>query len=266
MRRREFISLIGGTAVCVEVYMIERGGFMAALGQLIGLCAICLCIGQARAEQIIIGTGTFLNQKGDLLTNRHVIDGCKSLAIRPERNKVYYPARVFAESSKFDLAVIRETGYLPKSVTSLSVNSERYVYVPTPGMKLLYGGYDNPLDPSLGINISNGEAVEGGEGIYVSRMRSGASHGASGSGVFDNSGNMVGVVYSGYLDAYRHSTQETFYGYNVINFYNNNAVAEFLQKEFNIELFYMRDAPRVIKLEVVGKIFNSTALIVCDKN
>ncbi len=239
---------------------------MTAGLRLIRFFAICLYIGQARAEQIIIGTGTFLNQKGDLLTNRHVIDGCKSLAIRPERNKEFYPARVFAESSKFDLAVIRETGYLPKSVTSFSVNSERYVYVPTPGMKLLYGGYDNPLDPSLGINISNGEAIEGGEGIYVSRMRSGANHGASGSGVFDNSGNMVGVVYSGHLDFYRHATPEKFYGYNVINFYNNNAVAEFLQKEISVDLFYSIEAPPVMRLEVVGKIFNVTALIVCDKN
>ena len=246
--------------------MIERDGLMAALGQLFGLCAICLYIGPAQAENLLIGTGTFLNQKGDLVTNRHVIDGCKSLAIRPERNKEFYPARVIAESSKFDLAVIRETGYVPKSVISLSVNSERYVYVPTPGMKLLYGGYDNPLDPKLSIDISNGEAIEGGEGIYVSRMRSSANHGASGSGVFDNSGNMVGVVFSGYLDVYRHTTQENFYGYNVINFYNNNAVAEFLQKEFKIELFYMKDAPRVMKLEVVGKIFNSTSLIVCDKD
>jgi hypothetical protein len=235
---------------------------MAALGRLIGLCAVCLCIGQARAEQIIIGTGTFLNQKGDLLTNRHVIDGCKKLAIRPE-DKQIYPAQVFAQSSKFDLAVIRETGYVAKSVTTFSVNSEElYVRVPTPGMKLLFGGYDIKQNP-LNIDISNGEAIEGGEGIYVSRMRSGANRGASGSGVFDDTGNMFGVVYSGYLDVYQHTMPENFYGYNVTNFYNNNAVAEFLQKEFPIQIFYMRDPTRVTRMEVVGKIFNSTALVIC---
>jgi hypothetical protein len=160
------------------------------------------------------------------------------------------------------LAVIRETGYVTTDVTSFSVTSELYVRVPTPGMKLLYGGHDINQDP-LEIDISNGEAIEGDEGIYVSRMRSGANHGASGSGVFDETGNMLGVLYSGYLDDYRHTTPDNFYGYNIINFYNNNAVAEFLQKEFGIQVFYMTDAPRVTRLEVVGKIFNTTALIIC---
>jgi hypothetical protein len=226
---------------------------------------VCLSsVAQAHGE-IIIGTATFLNRNGDLLTNRHVIDGCRNIVIRTRDNAVY-PARVVAESSKFDLAAIHETGYVPDFVVSLSVNSERYVYIPTPGMRLIYGGFDyaNP-DPTMLVDISNGEAVAGGEGIYISLMRSGADHGSSGSGVFDDAGNMVGVIFSGYIDAYQQTTPENYYGYNLIMFYNNNAVTEFLQKELRIELAYSVDAPPVPRTAVMGQIFGSTALIVCEQ-
>jgi hypothetical protein len=231
---------------------------------IIGLFAVCLSWTQAQGETVVIGTATFLNKKGDLLTNRHVVDDCKNIVIRTRRN-MFYPARVAAESSKFDLAVINEAGYVPEFITPLSVNSEHYVYVPTPGMRLLYGGFDTDPDVNMIVDISNGDAVEGGEGLYVSRMRSGADHGSSGSGVFDSSGNMVGVIFSGYIDRYPHTTPENYYGYNVINFYNNNAVVEFLQKELSIELAYSVDAPPVPRIEVVGQIFGSTALVVCEQ-
>jgi serine protease Do len=232
---------------------------------LIALCAVCVSYNAQAQAQLVIGTATFLNKSGDLLTNRHVVDGCKSLAIRTRQNK-FYAARVVAQSSKFDLAVISETGFVPEATVSLSVNSQRYVYIPIPGMKLLYGGFDyaDP-DPTMPVDISNGEAVEGGEGLDVSRMRSGADHGSSGSGVFDDSGNMVGVIFSGYIDLYPTTTPENFYGYNVINFYNNNAVVEFLQKELSIELAYSEEAPPIPRIEAVGKTFASTALVVCQQ-
>lgn len=221
--------------------------------------AASLCVGQAWGDTLI-GTATFLNKNGDLLTNRHVVDGCKSLLVRSRDDKLY-EASIIAQSSKFDLAVI-ETSPVPEAQeVTLAVNAQRYVYIPTPGMKLLYGGFDTDPVPVPRVGISNGEAVGKDEGLYISRMRSGANHGASGSGVFDYSGNMVGVIFSGYINHYGHTTD--YYGDNLINFYNNNAVAEFLQKELSIELSYSVHPPTLSRLEVVGKIFNTTALVVC---
>jgi len=230
--------------------------------------SVCLlCAGQAQGERLL-GAATSLNNNGDLLTNRHVVDGCDSLAIRTQESPTPLAAQLIGKSRKFDLAVIRASGHKPTSVVWLSVSPQKYVYVPTPGMKLLYGGPDNAAGADMSVNIGNGQAAEGSKDIYVSWMRSDAGLEASGSGVFDHSGSMVGVLFSVAQNYYRRTARENFYGENLVRFYNNNnSVTEFLQKELSearVEIFYRTDPAPANGMVVKGQIFNATAFVICQ--
>jgi len=64
------------------------------------------------------GTGFFISSTGDLLTNRHVIEGAKSVEVVTE-NGTTYPARVVSEDSANDIAHLKINGgtfpYFPLS-------------------------------------------------------------------------------------------------------------------------------------------------------
>ena len=233
------------------------------LGTLI-LVSYSLILLPVKAETSI-GTAVSLNVRGELLTNRHVVDDCKSLAIRTRANELY-PARTIAKSNKFDLAAISVEGYTPERIVWLSTNQNRYVRVPTNGMRLLYGGFDT--DDAEIVDIANGEAVGNtSPDSFISQMRSSATHGASGSGVFDQTGGLIGIVFSGRHDTYPNTPGRpwSYFGKNLVNFYNNNAVVEFLQSEARIEASYLADAPLVPRDLVVGLIFAASVMVVCER-
>jgi hypothetical protein len=232
-----------------------RPTFLAALFVLVSATG--------HAAETLIGTAVSLNSRGELLTNRHVIEGCKTLAIRTFRDQVFR-ARLIAASNKYDLAVILAEGYTPEKSVWLAVGKNRFVYIPTAGMRLLYGGFDN--DPTL-VDIANGEALATAADAFISQMRSGATHGASGSGVFDQTGSLLGIVFSGHHKAYQDNPTgpPSLYGENLVNFYNNNALVDFLQTEVSISISYMRDAPVVPRSWIMDHIFAATTLVVCER-
>jgi len=235
--------------------------------------AACLLYAPRTLAETIIGTAVFLNQHGDMLTNRHVVDGCKRISIKTKEDRIF-PASVIAVSSQFDMAAIREVGYTPQRNVWFPTTKDRYVYIPTSGMTLLYGGFDNDHDKNIEnmiVNISNGRAAEflglgDSGGIYVSTMVSNAHQGASGSGVFDYSGSLFGLVFSGYVDgAARKNKADPYYGRNIVNFYNNNAILQFLNNETRIQTSAIVDPPTVPRFMSVELIYMVTSLVICDK-
>ncbi len=76
--------------------------------------------------------------------------------------------------------------------------------------------------------------------------------------------NLVGVVHSGVEDL-GENLPRIFRKYNSAVFiHNNNAIADFLAKE-GIEFYFRTSTQEVTRLELVGFVFNITALVACEK-
>jgi len=135
------------------------------------------------------GTGFYVNHKGHIVTNHHVVDDCKNIEIVIAREK--FPASLVVNDSENDLAVLR-VGALPQVVVSLragrSIRS---------GEDVLAFGY--PLSHLLS------EELKGSKGMINAlsgpsndsrflQMSAPIQPGNSGGPLLDQSGNLVGVV------------------------------------------------------------------------
>jgi hypothetical protein len=225
----------------------------------------------ANCKTLITGTAIFLNKNGDMLTNRHVVQGCSHLLVKPH-DGLLYKAQITSIGGAFDMALIKEEKFRPSQVSWIRVGEDNRVGMVKPGEAVLYGGYDQ--EPITDIDVSNGEVVElpdrlNPDKAHVSNMVSGATHGASGSGVFERTEGLVGLIYSGFinigLNSSRHEELSKFYGDNIINFYNADAIVQFLQHEssYKPQIFYRVNPLPVIRLENMGHISLSSALVVC---
>jgi hypothetical protein len=226
------------------------------------------------AKGLITGTAVFINDNGDMLTNRHVIENCGRLMVKPNDDGSLFNTKITSISKIFDMALIKEDGFhpSPSQISWIRVNRERHVGIARPGDAVLYGGYDQ--EPITNIDISNGKVIDlpisvNPDKAFVSNMISGATHGASGSGVFEDTGGLVGLVFSGYINVGEqtnsHQELDYFYGDNIINFYTTEAIVRFVQYDspYKPPIFYRVEPPRVIRIENVGHIYATSALVVC---
>ncbi len=138
-------------------------------------------------------SGFFLNDKGDVLTARHVVAGCRAVYVVKDSRVVQ--AQVAALSQSLDLAVLGTTlkPYLsatfshtaPAPGASIGVFTEAYgVLQRLPNRATL-------LSNAMTIPAGGGSGGDQENGL---QLISGAQPGASGSAVVGNSGLLLGVV------------------------------------------------------------------------
>ncbi len=133
-----------------------------------------------------VGTGFYITSKGTLLTNNHVVDGCKELKIPVDNAS----AKLVVADSANDLAVLSQEAK-GKSFLKLSGDSPRQ------GEEIFVFGY--PLDgylPSSG-NVTTGivSALAGpSNNSSLIQITAPVQPGNSGGPVLDKKGNVVGVV------------------------------------------------------------------------
>lgn len=140
---------------------------------------------------ISTGTGFFIAENGQLLTNHHVIDGCTSVAIsRPDGARV--PVTVVASDEGADLALLRQD-----APASAALSFRDMIQSPLrPGERVVLVGY--PARSQLGgVNVTEG-IVSGTRGALADRTRfqytAPTQPGNSGGPVMDATGNVIGVV------------------------------------------------------------------------
>ena len=136
------------------------------------------------------GSGFIVSEDGSVVTNRHVVSGCRSVAVRTDSSQGV-PARVIALHPRNDLAVVRAEG------SFAAVASFRVGRPIRPGDDIVAVGF--PLaglladEPSVTTGSVNALA-----GIHndpaVLQMSAPVQQGSSGGPLFDASGNVVGVV------------------------------------------------------------------------
>jgi S1-C subfamily serine protease len=137
------------------------------------------------------GTGFFVSSQGHILTNHHVVENCSSIAVALN-GEISQSARLVTSDSKNDLALLTTTGFKPGAVATmrLGVRLGESIFV--------YGFPLSGLLASSG-NFTTGSvtAVAGlGDDTTMIQLSAPVQPGNSGGPVFDQHGNVVGVVVS----------------------------------------------------------------------
>ena len=138
------------------------------------------------------GTGFFVTADGYVLTNHHVVEECRSIAMLTDRGAV--PARVVRLDERNDLAL-------------LSVDSGSKVafanFRAAPGIRagdgVVVAGFPLPtvLQNGLNVTVGNVSSLAGvGGNSALLQMTAPVQPGNSGGPLFDMSGNVVGVIVS----------------------------------------------------------------------
>lgn len=134
------------------------------------------------------GSGFIVNARGDVLTNRHVVDGCRS--IRLQQGKAYFPAKLLHARAEIDLAVVHAEG-LPSVSAIFSQVAE-----PMRGERVVAAGYPLQNILSRQVNITSGivSATAGpGENRTMMQITVPLQPGNSGGPVLDAYGLVSGV-------------------------------------------------------------------------
>lgn len=143
---------------------------------------------KANTERNVSGTGFFVSGEGHVLTNHHVVNGCKTLHASPVGSPPV-EAKLLASDARNDLALLK-TSIKPKAVPSFRPRAKL-------GENVYVFGF-----PLSGILTSTGNFTIGnvtanaGLGDDISRLQISApvQPGNSGGPLIDQSGNIVGVV------------------------------------------------------------------------
>lgn len=146
-------------------------------------------IGQAVTQGA--GSGVILTQDGYIATNNHVIDGAESITVRM-RDGMEYQAALVATDTKTDLAVLKiDASGLPPVTFADSGEIQ---------VGQLAVAIGNPLG-ELGGTITSGiisatgrELTIDGESMTLLQTSAAVNPGNSGGGLFDQNGNLVGIV------------------------------------------------------------------------
>src|SRR5215212_9205891 len=140
------------------------------------------------------GSGSILDQQGNILTNYHVIEGAQKLSVSMGGKKDY-PAMVVGRDPDTDLAVIRLTEKPPGPLTVIPLGDSDKLVV---GQKVLAIGNPFGLDRTLTTGVISGlqRPIEARNGrIIEGAIQTDASinPGNSGGPLLDSQGRMIGI-------------------------------------------------------------------------
>jgi S1-C subfamily serine protease len=142
---------------------------------------------------ISTGTGFFISADGHVLTNSHVVEGCRIAAIARD-GEARIPLRLLREDADADIALLKAeaaaTPFIPLRGSSAAPARA--------GEKAVVVGY--PVRSKLGVvNVTEGiVSAPGGAGRDQARMQftAPAQPGNSGGPILDAAGQVIGVIVS----------------------------------------------------------------------
>ena len=167
------------------------------------------------------GSGFYITSSGYILTNNHVIEGCRKVSLT--HNGKEFEASIIATDSKNDLAILKS-----------NVRPNRFYKISRDDPKLLenviIAGYPLGKRVSAAIRTSKGSVTSlAGYGDNYSNFQTDAAlnQGNSGGPIMDESGNIVGVAVANFgkqagVESFnfgiKSSTVKSFVSSNDINF------------------------------------------------
>lgn len=136
------------------------------------------------------GSGFVVNGDGYIVTNRHVVKGCRSIAVRPDSG-ILIPATAVALHATKDLAVVRANTHFGAVVQFRVGKGIR------PGDDVVAIGFpfSGLLASDASVSTGSVNALAGiRNDASVLQMSAAVQQGSSGGPLFDASGNVVGIV------------------------------------------------------------------------
>ena len=136
------------------------------------------------------GTGFYVSKNGHMITNNHVIDGCKNIKTIFDGNE--YEAKVLAVDKMNDLAIIQSNAK-PKLVYKVSSKDAGLLE------EVIVAGYPLGKKVSAAIKATSGTvtAMAGiGDNYAEFQTDAALNSGNSGGPIIDENGNVVGVAVS----------------------------------------------------------------------
>ena len=148
-------------------------------------------ITKSNEPTIASGTAFFINKKGYLLTNNHVVDGCVQSKINYFDKE--YNAKLLAKDKILDLALLK-VNLSPKSYLSFSGK------IPKKLQKIYVAGYPFGKGLSDDLKITDGiiSSLKGSEdNSNELQVSAPINHGNSGGPIVGEKGELIGVAVSG---------------------------------------------------------------------
>ena len=145
----------------------------------------------AKADVSSTGSGFFINNRGHILTNAHVVDGCQAIKV-PSYNQIH-EAELLVSNKSLDIAVIKSEKPGSRYALFEPPNSVQL------GQEVMVAGF--PMRGVLAdeMNFSQG-AVSSMSGLSNDsrhfQMTAPVQPGNSGGPVIDSNGHVIGVVVS----------------------------------------------------------------------
>ena len=141
-----------------------------------------------KGEFLQLGSGFFISQNGDIITNYHVIQGASSAEIKTADGKTYPIAYIVAEDEQSD--IIRLSVDIPSQyVHPLSLSTK----IPEVGERIIVYGSPLGLEKTVsdGIVSAIREIFDYGKLIQITAP---ISSGSSGSPVLNMQGEVIGIA------------------------------------------------------------------------
>ena len=135
------------------------------------------------------GSGVIVEATGLIVTNLHAIQGSLSVEVRLSNGDVYDDVTVSAVDQRRDLALIRIRGF---GLPSASFGDSELV---RPGDSVILIGAPEGLEQTVSNGIVSA-LRDSGDGYRFIQTTAPASPGSSGGGMFNESGELVGIVTS----------------------------------------------------------------------
>lgn len=135
-----------------------------------------------------LGTGFFINSRGQIVTNYHVLFGADQAVVRTQAGRRYPVKRVVAENKEADL-VLLAADIPPSEISPLEVSGK----LPEVGEKIYAIGHPMGLEKTVseGIVSAIRKLPKLGDIIQITAP---ISPGSSGGPVFNSSGVVIGVA------------------------------------------------------------------------
>ena len=156
------------------------------------------------------GTGFLINFDGQLLTAKHVVDECSGLTVSKEFDgqPQSFAARLIAISPDYDLAVVEADLPLALDLAPIFTSRDLDQIQPAIGDPVTVGGYSHQdlaiVPDEIYITTSRG-SVRSATGLFAPQgdlrpmsfvVAADIQRGGSGTGVFTDSGALVGLIYA----------------------------------------------------------------------
>jgi S1-C subfamily serine protease len=206
--------------------------------------------------QIISGSGLFVSHGGDILTNAHVVEGCKAAEVTVRGETV--PAVIVARDKQIDLALLAAPLEARTTLPlRLTVRQGEAIYTygfPLAGLLSSGGNF------TVGSVTALAGLHDDSRSIQISAP---VQPGNSGEPLLDEAGNLVGVVVAK-LDALRVAHEIDDVPQNVNFAIKSGVIADFLSAHA-IEFTQGRFGPRLNPSDIADRARAFTVFIRCEQ-